>query len=116
MSNQLVKFMFAVLFVCSSFGAFAADAKKPEVYAVMYYADWCGSCKLFAPKYKRLSNDERFEGVTFLKVNAEQNPEARKQAGVTNLPFFATFEQGQLKDTLAASKEDAVVDLLSKLN
>ncbi len=24
---------------------------------VKYFANWCGSCKLFSPKYKRLSND-----------------------------------------------------------
>ena len=36
---------------------------------VKYFANWCGSCKLFSPKYKRLSNDERFSGITFLDVN-----------------------------------------------
>ena len=59
---------------------------------VKYYADWCGSCRLFNPKYKRLANDERFDGVTFLNVNAEENEQARKAAGVTNLPFFAISE------------------------
>lgn len=83
---------------------------------VKFYADWCGSCKLFAPKFRRLSNDERFEGISFLDVNAEQNPEARKIAGVTNLPFFAVFKDGELVDTIASNKEDAVVELIQKLN
>lgn len=83
---------------------------------IKYYADWCGSCKLFNPKFKRLSNDERFGDVTFLNVNAETNPEARGLAGVTNLPFFAVFENGELKETVASTKEDAIVDLLTKLN
>ena len=83
---------------------------------VKYYADWCGSCRLFNPKYKRLANDERFDGVTFLNVNAEENEKARKAAGVTNLPFFAIFKDGNLVDTIASSKEEAVVELLNKLN
>lgn len=83
---------------------------------VKYYADWCGSCRLFAPKFKRLSNDERFDGVAFLDVNAEKNPEARKAAGVTNLPFFAIFKDGQIVDGFCSSKEEAVVELISKLN
>jgi len=87
----------------------------PKV-AVKYYADWCGSCKLFAPKYKRLALDERFTGITFLDVNAEQNPQARRAAGVTNLPFFAVFKDGQLVQAVATSKEDALVELLGKLN
>ncbi len=83
---------------------------------VKYYADWCGSCKLFAPKYKRLSGDERFTGIQFLEVNAEENPEARKIANVDNLPFFAIFKDGKLVEGSATSKEEAVVALLEKLN
>lgn len=82
---------------------------------VKYYADWCGSCKLFAPKFKRISNDPQFEGIAFLDVNAEQNPEARKAAGVTNLPYFAIFKDGELVETVASNKEDAVLDLIKKL-
>ena len=44
---------------------------------VKYYADWCGSCKLFSPKYKRLSGDERYSDILFIDVNAEENPESR---------------------------------------
>ncbi|RAU84306.1 thioredoxin family protein [Pontibacter arcticus] len=83
---------------------------------VKYYADWCGSCRLFSPKFKRMSDDAQFDGITFVDVNAEQSPEARKLASVTNLPFFAIFNGGQLVDTIAASKEDAVVNLIQKLN
>lgn len=83
---------------------------------VKYFADWCGSCRLFAPKYKRLSGDNQFSEITFLDVNAEKNPESRKAAGVTNLPYFAVFKNGELVDSICASKEDAVVALLEKLN
>lgn len=82
---------------------------------VKYYADWCGSCKLFAPKFKRISNDPQFEEISFLDVNAEQNPEARKLAGVTNLPYFAIFKDGTLIESVASSKEEAVIELINKL-
>lgn len=82
---------------------------------VKYYADWCGSCRLFAPKFRRLSNDERFADVAFLDVNAEENPEARKMAGVSNLPYFAVFKNGELVEAVASSKEAAVVELIEKL-
>jgi thioredoxin 1 len=87
----------------------------PKV-VVKYYADWCGSCKLFAPKFNRLSGDARFSDVVFLDVNAENNPQARKKAGVTNLPYFAVFKNGQLVEAVATSKEEAVLELISKLN
>jgi thiol-disulfide isomerase/thioredoxin len=83
---------------------------------VKYYADWCGSCRLFAPKFNRLSADARFADVTFLDVNAETSPDARKAAGVTNLPYFAVFKDGKLLEAIASSKEESVVELLNKLN
>ncbi len=88
---------------------------NPKVI-VKYFADWCGSCKLFAPKYRRLSEDERFSGVAFLDVNAELNPEARKAANVDNLPFFAIFKDGQLVEGMATAKEETVVNMLEKLS
>ena len=83
---------------------------------VKYFAGWCGSCRLFAPKYKRLSDDARFTKINFADVNAEENPEARKLARVTNLPYFAVFEGEKLIGSVASSKEETVLELLSKLN
>lgn len=95
---------------------FSTELANHSKVVVKYYADWCGSCRLFNPKFKRLSGDDRFDGVAFLNVNAEQNENARKAAGVTNLPYFAVFKSGELVDAVASSKEEAVVELIDKLN
>ncbi|MFD2784925.1 thioredoxin family protein [Hymenobacter rubripertinctus] len=87
-----------------------------EKVVVKYYADWCGNCRLFSPKFKRLAQAEQNQGMKFLDVNAETSPEARKLVSVTNLPFFAVFRNGELVDTVAASKEEAVASLISRLN
>lgn len=94
---------------------FKSAIDNNEKVIVKYFADWCGSCRLFAPKFRRLSDDDRFGDVTFLDVNAEKSPEARKLAGVTNLPYFATFKNGELVSGQATSKEDAVVELIKEL-
>ncbi len=94
---------------------FDSAIKANEKVIVKYYADWCGSCRLFSPKFKRLSEDARFSNVTFLDVNAEKSPEARKLAGVSNLPFFAVFKGGELLSALPTSKEESVVELIEKL-
>ena len=94
---------------------FANNLAQHDKVIVKYYSYWCGSCKLFAHKFKRLSNDERFAGVEFIEVNAETNPEARKAAGVDNLPFIATFKNGQLLKGDSTSKEEYVVEMLESL-
>ena len=83
---------------------------------VKYYADWCGTCKLIAPKFKRLSNDENHTHVSFVEVNAEVSPESRKLAGVDNLPYVAIFKNGVFAEGYASGKEEIILELISKLN
>lgn len=82
---------------------------------VKFYADWCGNCKLFSPKYKRVSNEEENADMVFLDINAEENPEARKAAGVDNLPFLAVFKDGQLVEGSASNKEEYLRSIMAKL-
>ncbi len=94
---------------------FAEKLKSEEKLIVKFYADWCGSCRLFAPKFTKLSNNEGYTGITFLDINAEENPEARKLAGVNNLPFFATFRNGQIVKADNTSKEENVDAMIKEL-
>ena len=87
-----------------------------EKVIVKYYADWCGSCKLFAPKFRRLSDSEDYQDIKFIDVNAEQNEKARKMAAVDNLPFFAVFKNGKKLDGSPTSKEEVVREMIEKLN
>lgn len=94
---------------------FNAILSNNSKVVVKYFAGWCGTCRLFAPKYKRMSDNPEFEGVTFLDINAEENPVARKAAGVSNLPFFAVFKDGQLIQADTTAKEESVDAMIRKL-
>lgn len=94
---------------------FESILKSNNKVIVKYYADWCGSCKLFAPKYKRHSNDEHNADIFFLEVNAEENEKARKLGGVDNLPYLATFKNGVLLEGTATSKEDYLQKMIDDL-
>jgi thioredoxin 1 len=82
---------------------------------VKYYADWCGACRLMAPKFNRMSDEEKNQGITFLDVNAEESPEARKLAGVSNLPFFAVFKDGQLVQADFTARPESVEAMIDTI-
>lgn len=86
-----------------------------EKVIVKYYAGWCGSCRLITPKFNNLANNEAYQNITFVEVDAENNPNARAKAGVNNLPFFAGFKNGVLIEGFPTSKIEAVEDLINKL-
>ncbi len=85
-----------------------------ENVVVKFYADWCGNCRLFSPKFKRVSNEDEMSNVVFLDVNAEENPETRKLAGVDNLPYLAFFKNGSLAAGSASSKEEYLRLIISE--
>ncbi len=82
---------------------------------IKFYASWCGSCRLIAPKFKALATKEAYKDITFVKVDAENNPQLRALAKVNNLPFFATFKDKKLIDATTSSKIDEVEKLVEKL-
>jgi thioredoxin 1 len=94
---------------------FFNELKNNGKVAVKFYADWCGNCRLFAPKFNRMSEKEEYKDIKFLDVNAESSPEARKLAEVKNLPTFAMFKDGKLVVTDFTSKEDVVERLVQQL-
>jgi len=94
---------------------FSSTIANSEFVIVKFYADWCGSCKLLAPKYRRMSDDLRFSDVVFLDVNSETSPETRTGLNVDNLPFFATFHNGTVVESGATAKEDSVLGMLERL-
>lgn len=94
---------------------FSSLIQQNENVVVKYFANWCGTCRLFSPKFKKMSEKDEFAGVTFLDVNAEENPEARKLAGVSNLPFFAVFKNGQLLTADTTAKEEGVENMIKQL-
>jgi len=97
----------------SNFNTFIHENQK---VFVKYYADWCGSCRLIGPKYKKISDLESNQNIKFVEVNAEESPLARKFAGVTNLPFFAILNHGEIVKADNFAKPELIEDYANQLN
>jgi thiol-disulfide isomerase/thioredoxin len=79
---------------------------------VQFSAGWCGNCRIMKPKFKRMSGEH--EGMTFVIIDAEKNPESRKLANVSNLPTFAAFQNGSLLEQTQTNKVEVLAELVEK--
>ena len=80
---------------------------------VQFTAGWCGNCRIMKPKFKKLSVEH--EAVTFVMIDAEKNPASRKLAKVDNLPTFAAFENGVLKNQVQTNKFEVLKNLVDEI-
>lgn len=87
-------------------------ANNPTVL-VQYMATWCGNCRIMKPKFKKLASEN--ESVPFLLVDAEKFPESRKLANVDNLPTFAAFVNGNIKNQVQTNKFDILKELVNEV-
>ncbi|RAR48618.1 thioredoxin family protein [Flavobacterium lacus] len=81
---------------------------------VQYSASWCGNCRIMKPKFKKLATEN--ETITFVLVDAENSPESRKLANVSNLPTFATFVNGELVNQTQTNKAEVLAELVAEIS
>ncbi|ORZ41501.1 thioredoxine 2 [Catenaria anguillulae PL171] len=62
-----------------------------KLVVVDFYATWCGPCKVIAPKFATFS--DQFDGV-FLKVDVDELGEVAQTAGISAMPTFHLYKNG----------------------
>ena len=86
---------------------------KNEKVVVQFSASWCGNCRIMKPKFKKLASEN--EAMTFVLVDAENAPDSRKLADVSNLPTFATFVNGKLVNQTQTNKAEILTELVNEI-
>jgi len=85
------------------FDKFLADAGG-KLVVVDFYADWCGPCRMMAPAVEKLA--EEHSDVIFAKVNVDNEGEISESCGISAMPTFQFFKNGQkVHDFTGASEE-----------
>ena len=84
-----------------------------NIVMVQYGATWCGNCRIMKPKFKKLASEN--DSIPFYYVDAEKLPESRKLATVDNLPTFAAFENGVLKNQVQTNQADSLNQLFEEI-
>jgi thioredoxin 1 len=65
---------------------------------VDFYATWCGPCKMVAPVIEKLS--ETVTQANFIKVDVDESPDVAAEYGVTAMPTFIFFKNGEKVETV----------------
>ncbi|KAL6799374.1 thioredoxin-like protein [Trichoderma sp. SZMC 28013] len=64
--------------------------------ALDFYADWCPPCKAIAPLYQTLADKHTADNyLAFAKVNVDHVQDVAARYGITAMPTFLFFKDGQ---------------------
>jgi len=78
-----------------------------ENFVLDLYATWCGPCKMMLPVLEKVSDEMSESGVTFVKVNADEERELSAEFGVRGIPTFVMIDEGEVKNRFSGVKGKA---------
>jgi thioredoxin 1 len=95
----------------ANFAAEVLESKQPVL--VDFHADWCGPCQRMGPVVVALGADFRGRAKV-AKLNTDQNRALVAKYGVSAIPAFLIFQDGQVVDRVVGATSQAA--LANRLN
>ncbi len=75
--------------------SFDAEVGKPGVLLVDLWAAWCGPCIRMGPVVEAIARDY-LGRIRVAKLNVDESPYIAARFGVTSIPTFLVFRDGEL--------------------
>jgi thioredoxin 1 len=83
-----------------------------SIMFIDFYASWCGSCRVAAPMFERVANEE---GVKIFKIDVEKNPKIKEMISLPGLPSVGCFKNGEPQDLVNVTKEEPFREFVKKM-
>lgn len=96
-------------------GTELVDSSGTGYTVVDFYADWCGPCQAFAPRFEQLANG--FAGkMDFVKVNVDVAPDLAKRFDIRSIPTVVVLKGKQeIVRSVGAPRQSDLEAYLEKL-
>merc|ERR1712227_224938 len=92
---------------------FDATLKENKLVVVDFTASWCPPCQRIAPIFEAMAT-EFADSATLVKVDVDKNAETAEAVGISCMPTFLIFKDGEQVDKLEGASEQGIRDLIAK--
>jgi thioredoxin 1 len=84
-----------------------------EKQLLIFFADWCGPCKMMEPFFIEASNE--VADVKFAKLNVDDVQDVAQEYGITSIPTMIVFEDGkEVKRNTGFMPKAGIIDFINK--
>jgi len=87
-------------------------SENGQLVVVDFWATWCPPCVMIGPKYVALSEVET--SVTFFKVDVDAADDVAAHVGISCMPTFKFYKNGECVETLEGASEAKLKELVAK--
>ena len=85
--------------------AFEAAKKDNKLMVIDFTATWCPPCQMIGPKFVEMAALPENASVKFYKLDVDANGEGSQAAGISCMPTFQFYKDGQKVDELQGANE-----------
>ncbi|URA11097.1 thioredoxin [Thermospira aquatica] len=79
--------------------------KKYPRLVVDFWAEWCMPCKMMAPIFATLAEEDHT--TVYAKCNVDENPSIAERYGINSIPTIGVFKSGQLSKEIVGVRPKA---------
>ncbi|KAM8718369.1 hypothetical protein ACLKA7_000182 [Drosophila subpalustris] len=84
-----------------------------KLIVIDFCANWCGPCKIIAPKLEELAA-QYTERAVVLKVNVDDNEEITLEYNITSMPTFVFIKNGEVLEIFVGGNSDKLAKSMEK--
>jgi len=101
-----------VVLVFDSLEEFNEIIRKPSPVVIEFCAGWCGPSQKINPIFDKCSDLLQYDGLSFYRVDIDNQPTIVQEANVQKIPLFVVFKQGRRLGFVEGADNRALSTLL----